>query len=428
MNDTASVAYLDDQRLIRDGEQAVDLYNKDVKNARSRIMPMACGLCAAKRMYPATQAFGDWLHTSSYREIEHQDRAALIKIGENEDFAAKYVRTTSLTSPQTIWDAIRELRPSYYDSNSAKEISETVETDAAAFTTPVEPLSTAPKVTEKEISPPQRHALAGTGTKGMKNPERAELIQLLGIAVEQFTMVFSAYPYNRQRALKAEFIKLARKRGGKSVARELFMRALKIVETGKTFALSNTQEFDARIFLPAVPKGFCERFDLPLLARNIDKLELLNSRAAELNAAGMSAFDIHNELQHVWQNGVVKPPQAPKVVALALDDSKNQIKHTVKYCGDVIWPRESLKHVSYKDLNMGWHIADHLLKYFEVAKPQKPNEVLVEVMQLVQDLRAASSLTGVTDTMMACAQAYAKRNQRADKADLSDGFPPGKPR
>jgi hypothetical protein len=105
----ATVSNLDDERLIRDGEAAVDLYNKDLKNARARIMPMARGLFAARQKYPSDQDFSDWLHTSSYREIEYNERAALIKIGKHDAFATKFVRTTNLISPRTIWEAIEDL-------------------------------------------------------------------------------------------------------------------------------------------------------------------------------------------------------------------------------------------------------------------------------------------------------------------------------
>jgi hypothetical protein len=128
-----AVTVLDDERLIREGEAAVDLYNKDVKNARTRIMPMARGLVAAKRKYPATQDFGDWLLTSPYREIEKDERAALIKIGANDTFAEKFMRTTILVSPRTIWDAIEELMPTSHDENS------TASHEHSPEITPIEP-------------------------------------------------------------------------------------------------------------------------------------------------------------------------------------------------------------------------------------------------------------------------------------------------
>jgi hypothetical protein len=64
---------------------------------------MARGLLAARRRYPADQAFGMWLATSPYCKIEKNERADLIKIGEHEDHIAKFIHTTALLSPRTIW-------------------------------------------------------------------------------------------------------------------------------------------------------------------------------------------------------------------------------------------------------------------------------------------------------------------------------------
>jgi len=109
---------LDDERSIREGETAVERYHNSRDEARAQIMPMARGLLAAKRKYPATQEFGNWLDTSRYARLEKDDRAALIKIGEHEEFAIKFIRTTSLISPETIWDAIKERLPTSDDPNS----------------------------------------------------------------------------------------------------------------------------------------------------------------------------------------------------------------------------------------------------------------------------------------------------------------------
>ena len=106
---TATVTVLNDERLIREGEAAVDRYNRSRETARAQIIPMARGLLAARQCYPADRDFGDWLHTSSYRELEKDDRAALIRIGEHETYAIKFLRSTRLVSPRTIWDAIQEL-------------------------------------------------------------------------------------------------------------------------------------------------------------------------------------------------------------------------------------------------------------------------------------------------------------------------------
>jgi len=86
-NNVTVVTNLEDERLIREGEAAVEGYTKDLDSARRRIMPMARGLCAAKRKHPATQEFGNWLQGSPYQKLGHTDRAALIQIAEHEEVA-----------------------------------------------------------------------------------------------------------------------------------------------------------------------------------------------------------------------------------------------------------------------------------------------------------------------------------------------------
>jgi hypothetical protein len=114
-------AIIDDERLITEGEDAVERFNR----SREQILPMAKGLLAAKRRYPATQKFNEWLRGSPYRRIGKQDRAALINLAKNENATAKFMASTDLISPQTIWAAVsRELQPelpispSFYDSKS----------------------------------------------------------------------------------------------------------------------------------------------------------------------------------------------------------------------------------------------------------------------------------------------------------------------
>jgi len=46
-----TVASLDDERLIRDGENAAEAF---AKSGRENILPMVRGLLAARRKYPAT--------------------------------------------------------------------------------------------------------------------------------------------------------------------------------------------------------------------------------------------------------------------------------------------------------------------------------------------------------------------------------------
>jgi len=72
----------DDERLIRDGEAAVEEYGRSNTRARDQIIPMARGLLAARRRHSANHDFGHWLEQSPYNDIGHTDRAALIKIAE----------------------------------------------------------------------------------------------------------------------------------------------------------------------------------------------------------------------------------------------------------------------------------------------------------------------------------------------------------
>jgi hypothetical protein len=118
---------LDD--VIKEGEDAAERYHK----SREQILPMARGLAAAKRKYPATQEFGKWLQDSPYSVIGDHDRAALIKIGEqldgHEEVVVEFLARTHLVAPQLIWiDLKKELQPrptltapSCYYSNSADD-------------------------------------------------------------------------------------------------------------------------------------------------------------------------------------------------------------------------------------------------------------------------------------------------------------------
>ena len=142
----ATVTNLDDERMIREGEAAVELYIKDIKDAHARILPMARGLLAAKRKYPATQDYGDWLKTSPYNGIGPTDRAALTHIGEHAYFAIKVMRHVESISPRVIWDAICDLLPTSPPGNSTETENIPSETDATASTTPESPLSDSQKV------------------------------------------------------------------------------------------------------------------------------------------------------------------------------------------------------------------------------------------------------------------------------------------
>jgi hypothetical protein len=412
------------------------------------MMQLAQHLREARERFPSNIAFGVWLEQEQVN-VGHDDRAAFIAMAvEPEIFREVLIEQSERFQAKTIW---RKSENRFrLQSKTTNQDFQSAQTDCEPSTTPIQSVSPSQEVTEPAGSPVSancddvwraafkaaavepRYQLAGSSkdrNKPLQNAKNAALVKLLDIPPEQYTTVMSAYPFNRQGVLKAELGHLAKNRKvANKLVCALFERAYAVVKAGKAPRLSNSTAFDARIFLPDVPEAFCKNIDLPKLVRRLDRLDLLNNKAAELAAAKTEAFEVHNELHHIWETGAVRPPRIAKLVELTPDDSKNKITHPVKYCGEVIWPHESLRHVTYQDLNMGWHIADHWLKRLEVAKPQKPNELLVDIMHLIQDLRAASSLPGVTDVMIMCVQAYAKRNQRADKADLSDGFPPGKPR
>jgi hypothetical protein len=95
--------------LISEGEAAVVRY----RQSRDQILPMACGLVAAKRRFSETQAFGAWLAGSPYSSLCAQDRSALIRIGKaldrHEPEIVEFLARTHLVSPQTIWTAIAEM-------------------------------------------------------------------------------------------------------------------------------------------------------------------------------------------------------------------------------------------------------------------------------------------------------------------------------
>ena len=63
---------------------------------------MALGLAEAKRRYPKTTDFGEWLKNSAYADLGKDDRAALIRLGKNwdDDLAARFAELDSY-SPRT---------------------------------------------------------------------------------------------------------------------------------------------------------------------------------------------------------------------------------------------------------------------------------------------------------------------------------------
>jgi hypothetical protein len=170
----AIITSFEDQRTIRDGEQAVERYLNAEEDARREIMPMARGLLAARREYRANTAFGDWLRASTYSKIGKDDRACLIKLAENDAFAEKFIRTTRLVSPEIIWDAIRELLPSSDDPKTDPQIPSTPETDPIACAEPPAPVS----VPAESDKPAQRYSVMGSASAltPIKDPDKTKLV------------------------------------------------------------------------------------------------------------------------------------------------------------------------------------------------------------------------------------------------------------
>jgi len=101
-----SMTLTDDQQ-IREGEEAATAWVRHADEARACIIPMARGLLAARRKYPADRDFGDWFGKSLYaRCVNEHNRAALISLGEHEEASAAFIRTTCLISPRSIWEAL----------------------------------------------------------------------------------------------------------------------------------------------------------------------------------------------------------------------------------------------------------------------------------------------------------------------------------
>jgi hypothetical protein len=168
---------IDDDRLIREGEDAAERYHK----SREEILPMARGLAAAKRKHPATREFGAWLKGSPYSKIGDQDRAALIKIGEqlvrNEGVVVEFLRATDLISPQTISAEIDKklrpqlhIKPTYYLSKSGHGSEEANQPASEKATEPesgdAEPDADPPPIKAAEPGASSKaHGLYGTGKR-----------------------------------------------------------------------------------------------------------------------------------------------------------------------------------------------------------------------------------------------------------------------
>lgn len=373
--------------------------------------------------------FGVWLAENELDDLGKNDRAALIKIGEHIGIARPILQECAGMAWRKLWE--EEIGPRVGVTifpkvgNDAPEAPPEPENAPQVITTPIEPVSAIQNGPKLEGRP--QYDLVSTGSAAVKNPEAMRLPKLLDIPFDQFSLVMKSYPYNRQKILKAQFTALAEGRPKKTAqanAVRLFMMALDVVKSGNAPALSNSKGFDARVIIPHVPESFCKYYSLADLAHRIDQLQLLDSTAAALQRRNASIEVVHKQLAHIWEHGTLLQEQAATVV-IAVTDSKNKIKHEVKYCGKMIWPSEQLKHVTYDDLNAGWHLIDYWVKYLETATPQKPREIGTIVRHLIHDIAAGSSKQGLVEVMLVCVGAYSETNEHLSKNDLSNSMAPG---
>jgi len=112
INEVSNLPVLTDDIIIAEGEAAAEQFEELGGSTRRQILPMALGLAAARRMYPADDKFGSWLAVSAYSRLGNNDRAAMINIGKHFDehrtIIVEFLESTDLISPQTIWTELRE--------------------------------------------------------------------------------------------------------------------------------------------------------------------------------------------------------------------------------------------------------------------------------------------------------------------------------
>jgi len=89
--------------VVAIGEEAASAFMRGTTKLKEQIEPMALGLAEARRRYPSDPLFGAWLKASRYADLNKDDRAALIRLGENwdDDLAARFAELDSY-SPRLI--------------------------------------------------------------------------------------------------------------------------------------------------------------------------------------------------------------------------------------------------------------------------------------------------------------------------------------
>jgi hypothetical protein len=371
--------------------------------------------------------FGKWLIDNGCDDLAREERKALINLAQYAELTRIVAQEDAEVKPRTLWERVQKrqalIAPPWH--SDCARVAQSNKTNVTPSTAPLASISESPEAPATSIPASPRHAVVGSADEPARNIDKAKLVKDLGVSADDYATLFGAYPGNRQVRLKATFNEAVRRhRIAKGKLKALFMIGVNIVHAGKAANLSGTNKFDARIFLPEVPEAITKYIQFEHLADNIERVEAMNAKAAALKAADVSEKEIYEELAHFWQHGRERQKVVRKIVVHP-SDSKARIKHEVTFCGELIWPHENWNHITYQDLNAGWHLIDHWANHLAVAQPQKPKEIAVQLRHLILDIAQASSIKGLTDVMVAMMEVYSKHNDDKDAAELSPKAPPG---
>ncbi|HZZ26115.1 MAG TPA: hypothetical protein VFE60_27770 [Roseiarcus sp.] len=326
-NTSTSPVSLDDERSIRDGETAAEEYVRSTSRARDQIIPMARGLLAAKRRYPATQEFGEWLSRSPSLTIGKTDRAALINIAEYELTIARFLRKTTLISPELIWteygDAAQALASS--DHRNSAEPPQLAEI----------PQNVAP------IAPPAQTATARRG--------------------RTFERMYKSNPfYGRDRAdevlaiysdahARVHIGRVLGVRGGDA----LWAMILTAIDAGlltKTGYTAATERLSLRVLFPDErAKNYCRGIDLST-AQEIKRVRdfILPAMVANKDAILADPSQIAQIMNRAEYDARIKANEAAAVARLTERRAALPThEHEVVMYGEVFWPNPRPDVIAY---------------------------------------------------------------------------------
>jgi hypothetical protein len=113
-------------------------------------LEMAEALFKAKEQITNTKKFSEWLKQNNMEQLIHQDRAALIRIGENLEFSRPIIAQTKRTSYQYIWS--KEIKPRLTHVSNSPPQPKAARAAAAPKSKPA-----APQSKSNRISAPAPH-------------------------------------------------------------------------------------------------------------------------------------------------------------------------------------------------------------------------------------------------------------------------------